>query len=451
MECFRCGKGAPDELTCKACSCSAHFTCAFGAQVTLQKNKTLFKKNFICAVCVVASSNKLTLDAVSKNQTYNAAKSDTHSDFVLPDSFFVAQPNEEKDTSVVSEPDTSSDANNPDNTADNAAPEVVTAAITPAAGPNANVAAVTPVAPAHDTAQPSQNVTAEDARDTLPPSLARENLTPLHPHDESRAKKFSYLLNSFYRLPGHPNTFIGGDSHLTKLNGKEVDPDDDQVRVRSAGGLCIPALVHALARHKRVYKRFKSVSWNIGTNDALHGDEQHCPGDRDKYLRLLYSESRRIFPGAKIHVILPFSGLRGVSQSFIDTLERDLKSACPDVVVLKPPSMQNKIGRSGIHVNRSGRAAFIKFLRATLVKRKQRVFSSDSGRLRSNTASQGANTGFRVPNQLAAPPHSGVPSQTGDAGLVNDIATKVMELISQQNLLSRYYPPLPAWPPAPLR
>ena len=56
-----------------------------------------------------------------------------------------------------------------------------------------------------------------------------------------------------------------------------------------------------------------------------------------------------------------------------------------------------------------------------------------------------------VPNQLAAPPHSGVPSQTGDAGLVNDIATKVMEQISQQNLLSRYYPPLPAWPPAPPR
>ena len=211
--------------------------------------------------------------------------------------------------------------------------------------------------------------------------------------------------------------------------------------------------MHALAGHKRVYKKFKSVSWSVGTNDALHGDEQHCPGDRNKYLWLLYSESRRIFPGAKIHVILPFSGLRGVSQSFIDTLERDLKSACPDMVLLKPPSTHNKVGKKGLHVNRSGRLAFIKFLRATLVKRKQRVFSSDSGRLRSNTASsqvtQGASTGFRVPNQLTAPSHPSVPPS--DTGLVNDIATKVMELLTQQNMLSRYYPALPAWPHAPPR
>ena len=402
-----------EELLCKKCHRSYHVECGTGLSdiiVALRTVEKLQDLNFKCPICNIGERNSLIHTVLTTNQLHNEGKR--------------VQP--------LTVPDTNNTETTVNN--DNVAAEVVTAAITPAAGPNANVAAVTPGAPVH-TVQPSQNITVEGARHTLPPSLVREDLTPLHEHDESRAKKFSYLLNSFYRLPGHPNVFIGGDSHLTKLDGKEVDPDDDQVRVRSAGGLCIPALVHALAGHKRVYKKFKSVSWSVGTNDALHGDEQHCPDDRNKYLRLLYSESRRIFPGAKIYVILPFSGLRGVSQSFIDTLERDLKSACPDMVLLKPPSMHNKIGKSGLHANRSGRLAFIKFLRATLVKRKQRVFSSDSGRLRSNTAlsqvTQGASTGFRVPNQLTAPPHPGVPPQASDTctGLVNNIATKVMEIL----------------------
>ena len=369
---------------------------------------------------------------------------------------------------------------------------------------NTTAAAAAQAVTVNDTVQGPQTadtdnveVSRRDGHPPLPPSLAGESLAPLHEHDESRSKKLAYLLNSFYRLPGHPNTLLAGDSHLTNLDGKEVDPDDDQVRVRSAGGLCIPATVHALARHTRIYKKFKSVIYVLGTNDSLHS-EQHCEDDRPKYLKLLYSETARIFPKAKINFVLPFIGLKGVSNTFIDALERDIKLACPDMAVFRPPSMaRNKISIKGIHLNKSGRLSFIKYLRATFVVRKQRVFSSDSGRSRSNTTPhdpQGANTGFRVPGphiisapypghltgphansasnpwQLTGPPassasypghltgpqansvpHPGVPpqgvSQPCDQGLVNDIASKVMELFSQQNMLCRYYPPLPAWPP----
>lgn len=452
------GETVEDEvLSCTKCHKTYHFKCGTGLSDVAQRPlERLFLQPFKCPLCTIGEKNTLVHIVLTINQIHNEGK---HAQtFDLGNAL---------DTSVQ----------------DDAAPEAVVtppvappvAVVTPAAvnpavpGPPAADNPAVPGSPAaQGPADPQvrDNATAEghqrDGRPPLPPSLAGESLAPLHDHDESRSNKFGYLLNSFYRLPGHPNTFCGGDSHLTHLDGKEVDPVDDQVRVRSAGGLCIPATVHALAHHKRVYKKFRKVIWCLGTNDALHGREQHCAEDRVKYLRLLYSESCRIFPQASINFVLPFVGLKGVSKPFINDLERDIKSACPDMLVFRPPTMRNKIGQKGLHLNRSGRLSFIKFLRETFVTRKARVFSSDSGRSRSASTpqgTQGANTGFRVPRDTGQPTgprfnsvsYPGVPPQgvplTRDQGLVEDIATKVMELISQQNMLCRYYPPLPAWPP----
>ena len=409
-----------ERLVCSSCHKTYHFKCGTGLSVVAQRTiSKLRESSFKCPLCIIGEKNTLIHKVLSINQTFNEGKHATN--FHLGDALTQA------DTAPVV-----------------AAPEVVVT----------NVAATTPAAHVPQTNDSVDGP--RDERPTLPPSLAGESLTPLHPHDESRAKKFSYLLNSFYRLPGHPNTFCGGDSHLSHLDGKEVDPDDDQVRVRSAGGLCIPAAVHALAQHKRVYKKFKKVTWVLGTNDALHS-EQHCPTDREKYLKLLYSESTRIFPKATIYFVLPFIGMKGVSKPFIDELERDIKLNCPNMVVVRPPSMRNKISRKGIHLNRNGRLSFINFLRSTFVTRKQRMFSSDSGRSRSNFAprdTQGPNMGPPIQSDTGQPPHApsdprslSASNPARDQGLVNDIVTKVMEVLNQQNMLSRYYPPLPAWPP----
>ena len=430
-----------EALSCTKCHKAYHFTCATGlSDVAHRTLERLLLLPFKCPLCTIGERNTLVHTVLTLNQLYNEGK---HTQTFNLAHALDSSVEDDADPEDVVAPA----ANNP--AAPGQPPPGPPAPGPPAPGPQVGVNA---------TVEEHQR----DGRPPLPPSLACESLAPLHGHDVSRANKLGYLLNSFYRLPGHPNTFLGGDSHLTHLDGKEVDPDDDQVRVRSAGGLCIPATVHALAHHKRAYKNFKKVIWCLGTNDALHEGDQHCSEDRLKYLRLLYSESRRIFPNAKIYFVLPFIGLKGVSKPFIDALERDIKSTCPDMFVSRPPSVRNKIGQKGIHLNRSGRLSFIQFLRSTFVTRKQRVFSKDSGRSRSNTApqdTQGANTGFRVPRDTGqhtgprfnSASHPGAPPQgvplACDQGLVVDIASKVMELISQQNMLCRYYPSLPVWPP----
>ena len=67
-------------------------------------------------------------------------------------------------------------------------------------------------------------------------------------------------------VPGHANTLMAGDSHLTAVDGKDIDREDDQVRVRSVGGLCLVSAVHALTNHQMVHKRFRCVERVLGTN-----------------------------------------------------------------------------------------------------------------------------------------------------------------------------------------
>ena len=227
----------------------------------------------------------------------------------------------------------------------------------------------------------------------------------------------------------------------------------------------------------------------IGTNDSLHVAD-HCVGDRNQYLKVLYQESIRIFPKAAINFVLPFQGLQGVSQPFLDELEKDLKFSCPAIRVFRPPHMKNKISRGGIHLNKSGRSVFLGYLRSQFVVKKQRIFSSESGRRPELSATsqnvpsqhdqvnQHPATGSRPfmvqPVSDAGLPATGPPmfnfmarprSDTGPSatayqdmvnvrgqGLVQDIAAKVTELLSHQNLMCQYfpgphYPPMASWHP----
>lgn len=455
-DCFICGDETSEEetLNCSTCHKSYHFRCGTGLSDVAQRTITTYLMivPYKCPICTIGENNKLLHIVLTKNQVYNETKHATDFD----------------PGNAIHQADTADTAGTP---------------------PANNPATV-----AGDTTNPHVETDVAEHRvepPPLPPSLAGESLTPLHEHDISRSKKLSYLLSRLIRLPGHPNTGVFGDSHLSHLDGKEIDPDDDQVRVRSVGGLCIPATVYALAHHKTVHKHFKKVCWVLGTNDALHGSEQHCPDDREKYIRLLHSESARVFPNATIYFILPFVGMTGVSKPFIDGLERVIKTAAPDMVVARPPKMTDKISKKGVHLSKTGRSSFIGFLRTRFVAKKHRVFSRDSGRARllsqggpvqytaalqssvvgTPQAPQHVHTAERVNNldpfkvgrvnnldpSTLGPSYPGLLSLHGapkvhDQGLVQDIVAKVMDLFAQQNVVNRYYPPLQPWPtPAPHR
>ena len=439
-----------EKLSCGTCHKTLHFKCGTGLSDVGQRAITTYLKNcaFKCPLCSIGEKNTLIHKVITINQLYNEGK---HAIDFDPGS-------------AVTDADTSTTI------ADAPIVIQVPAVVTPVEN------AVNDTVNSQGTVDPANIVTGEATTDPvilhehvtpvpvtsdepspLPPSLANESLTPLHEYDVSRSKKLAYVMRTLLRLPGHPNTIGLGDSHFTHMDGKDIDPDDDQVRIRSVGGLCIPAAVYALAHHKFVHRKIKNVIWNLGTNDALHR-HQHCDDDRVKYLKLLYSESVRVFPKATINFVLPFIGLTGVSTPFIDELEKSIKSACPNMIVFRPPNMRNKVAKSGIHLSRSGRSAFVGFLRSKFVLKKQRVFSRDSGkRSRVSSTSQVTQRPYaeaHIPSvtgpTLQAAMGTGAPFQVpplklNDLGLVNDIATKVMELISQQNMLCRYYPPLPPW------
>lgn len=404
-QCLICAEEVEEELNCTQCASDLHFACAFGAPVNNAAIRSMFKKgNFLCPVCIVSRNNELILQCVSTNQKYIKAINTTQP----PQDDQAASEVDSEDLHSEPEVEEVSDVlNNTDCVNDIYSYSSVCLGGLNFPSTNPIIASPThpsdprryvqPRSTTHRQPQPGANVntsprpspvstqTAEHA-----PALPDSSMTPPHRLCVEKSKQMLYRLGTLRRPPGHANTFIGGDSHLTKLDGKEVDPDDDQVRVRSVGGLCIISTVLALLQFKSVLNKFQKVVWVLGTNDALH-IQDHCLDDQGKYLKLLYQESKRIFPHASISLITPFVGINGVSEPYLKTLEETSKFVAPKMRVVRPPIMRDKIGKKGVHLTREGRMAFIGFLRAKFVKPKQRIFSRESGR------------STKVKNQAAAP------------------------------------------------
>ena len=198
-----------------------------------------------------------------------------------------------------------------------------------------------------------------------PLTLHVNKMAELH---EKKARQLMYHLDRLSQAPQHTNILIGGDSHLTGMDDKDVDPSNDQVRVCSVGGLCIYGAALALTNFKSVIKGFSTVLWVLGTNDAQSEHISDHGLKRVKHLQLLHSESKRIFPNAVISIVTPFSGIKGVDEHYLANLIRDIKYV--SLRVLQPPSVKNNISRKngGIHLSKGGREIFINFLRSQLVK-----------------------------------------------------------------------------------
>lgn len=332
-QCLICTADVAEELQCKWCRNQCHFLCAFGCPVRSEKNQAYFSKgNFACPVCVVGRNNVLTIKAVSTNQTFNQNQNAT--DFELKNISNITLPIH-KEGEYDAESEVSVNGDDDKDTAEAAPPPT-----------------------------PKQTVEAANEVDGVP---VTDDFAPIHPGDVTRSKRLSLILNTLKNLPDHKKILILGDSNTHGVRGEDVDPENGTVAVRSFGGLCIVAAVHALQKYKFSYRNIKKVVWSLGTNDALHSHE-HCSDDSHKYIKALYKESSRVFPKATVGFILPFSGISGVSEDFKNGLDRALKELCPKIKRHYPPSMRNKMSKGGVHINFSGKRTYIEFLMRQFTK-----------------------------------------------------------------------------------
>ena len=211
----------------------------------------------------------------------------------------------------------------------------------------------------------SNSYNATTHEESITPS--QNDLAPLHSRDMGPANKLGYILNALQNVPAYRSTAMIGASNFHYINMGEIDPTNKSVAMRCISGLCVVSAAYALRKFKFQYHKFKKIVWCLGINDYMHQDI-HCPDDWDTHLSDLIKETGRIFPQATIHFILPFSGLPGVPQSFIQEMEKTLKRVAPGVKRHHTPSMAGMVRGDGIHLAPPGAQKLRSFLVNTFTK-----------------------------------------------------------------------------------
>lgn len=375
VDCLVCDEEVDDELICThSPDHQLHYLCGYGAELNNNTWRTYFKKgNYICPVCIVGRNNDLVLKAVSSNQRHiRACNTDTDTSSVVS----AEEPVEEEVQSEVEE--VQSEVEEEVSTLDNSASSVNDwyASSSLCLG-GENFLNALHGSPPHPQPCPprrsAHKVQSSDPTVPLGRSPQRQmsggfevggvQFAPPHPSDKSRADKPFFILKSLRNLPSHVTTVVLGDSNTHHVKASQVDPKGNSVAVRSFSGLCIPAAVIAMNRYKNFpYKKCRKIVWSLGVNDALHGEQQHCTEDYPNYVRALYTETKRIFPNAAVHFILPFLGVKDVTLAYRKNLAQTLKAQCPKVIVHKPPSMEGMLAPDGVHISEAGRSTYTNFL-----------------------------------------------------------------------------------------
>ena len=221
-----------------------------------------------------------------------------------------------------------------------------------------------------ETKQPEASTQCNTNSNAEPDSKTQDDLAPLHPRDMGPANKLGYILNSLQNVPSYRSTAMIGASNFHYINQGEIDPTNKSVAIRSVSGLCVVSAAHALKKFRFQYHKFRKIVWCLGINDYMHQDI-HCPDDWATHLSDLIRETGRIFPQAAIHFILPFSGLPGVPQPFIQEMEKTLKAVGPNVKRHHTPSMSGMVRGDGIHLTSSGAQRLRAFLVSTFTRHDQ--------------------------------------------------------------------------------
>ena len=200
---------------------------------------------------------------------------------------------------------------------------------------------------------------------------------PLHKQDVLRATKLTDMMKNSRQLLSRASRVVIGDSNMKEVaRNRDLQLDISRTTcVLACGGLCTVAAAQGLKDHAETYTRVTKVILAVSTNDALH-PHQHCMDDREKHLKKLEQEIKRMFPRAKIHFLVPFSGMKEVPNTHIDAMGRAVKSAT-HMTVHTPPNMSGKIKPDGVHLTWDGKVAFTDYLTKAFVPAKLRPVYND--------------------------------------------------------------------------
>ena len=188
-------------------------------------------------------------------------------------------------------------------------------------------------------------------------------------HERRRIKRCKGMLYGLKHISSSVDTLLVLDSNGRSIKSEDIDGEGDKVCLRQIGGLCVSATTKALKETKVKYPKIKHVGYGLGTNDHLHAQEH--PGLKIDYIKELNLVTRKVFPNAKIHFILPFSAIEGLGAEYVHNLSRSITVAGVGWKIHQTPSMKSKLRLpSKIHLTPSGRVNFTLWLRKLFAPRR---------------------------------------------------------------------------------
>ena len=445
--CLLCDSEVTEELQCKWCKHVCHFRCAFGRKVSIKRNQEYFHNGaFSCAICLVGRSNEFIIKALSTNQTYNQSTHATDFEFHV-------------DTDTVDEEDKEETI-----VAEDVQPTLTHPTHTPASDQTN-----------HDAEQQSQGTPPLPSgnplrlRDNASGALEAEAeyTTQVSQSELRRIKRAKGMLYGLKHISSSIETLLILDSNGRDVTGESIDGAGDKVCVRTIGGLCVAATTAALKQCKIRYPNIKTLAIGLGTNDHLH-KRQH-PGDMETYLQDLDSAAKVVFPKARITFLLPFSGIKGLGEDYVNDLSRAITNSGVRWRKCRSPSMKGNLqAPQGIHLTVPGRKIFMDWLKKLLAPRSlppgPDVANSppNQGDTRprhtsSAPPSRPVHRAFNhhVANQFAshdlpsaATSQTHPPPATNQNNDVRDIVRRVVgEMMREQRMGYGYYPPGHPWYP----
>ena len=469
--CLLCDSEVTEELQCKWCKHVCHFRCAFGRNVSIERNKEYFRNGpFSCAICLVGRSNKFIIKALSTNQTYNQS---THAtDFVFhADTDTVDE--EDKDGTIVVE-DVQPTLTHPTHTpasdqTNHDAEQQSQRPPPPLSGNPPHLRHSSPGQTNQDVEQRSQGTPPPPSgnplrlRDNSSGALEAEAeyTTQVSQNELRRIKRAKGMLYGLKHISSSIETLLILDSNGRDVTGESIDGAGDKVCVRTIGGLCVPATTAALKQCKIRYPNIKTLAIGLGTNDHLH-NRQH-PGDKETYLQDLDSAAKVVFPRARLTFLLPFSGIKGLGEDYVNDLSRAITNSGVRWRKCRSPSMKGNLqAPQEIHLTVPGRKIFIDWLKKLFAPRRLPHVPDIANSLPNQGDIRPRHTSSAPPSRLvhranqftsndppsAATSQTHPPADTNQTNDVRDIVRRVVgEMMREQRMGYGFYPPGHPWYP----
>ena len=314
------------------------------------------KQQYTCPVCLIACEYKFIHMVITRHEQMSMAEDES----VASTDDSSHPENKEESKQVVSRDSNShtSSATPADKVTVNKTEVESQVNHTPSAPPKSPAHEVhIPSAPPEPPTQPNLNSESGRGQDAGFRHIVSE-------HEQRRRKRFKGALHGFKHMNASVDTVIILDSNGRDIKGEHIDIGgvSDKTRVVSIGGLCVAATSAVLEDSNLRYPNIKRVEVGLGTNDRLHAREH--PGEKIDYLRDLNSAIKKVFPNCSIGFILPFSGIKGLGQQYVNDLRKSIQASGVGWKIHTPPAMKDQlVSPRMLHLTRPGRKLYIDWLR----------------------------------------------------------------------------------------